>query len=251
MGAFAQIMGAHEGMNNNHTDESRLIERYLANELSESEREAFEERVLYSPALLDELEAAERLQQGLQDVAALEMANAPADQSIGRTGSAVVSLFQSPRYAMAASVLLLVSLSMSSFLLQQNRQLSTVDAGLPVQTEIIPLVSVRSGSGSDPVNTLNLGDGTNQYVMMLDPGFEDYAHFRASVYRLEAGEAKSMLWQVDEMIPGYEDMLALSVPGSVLEAGDFEIRVEGWRDDWPATHEHDRVNTLTLRVSDK
>jgi len=41
------------------------------------------------------------------------------------------------------------------------------------------------------------------------------------------------------------------VPGSVLEAGDFEIRVEGWRDDWPATHEHDRVNTLTLRVSDK
>ena len=53
------------------------------------------------------------------------------------------------------------------------------------------------------------------------------------------------------MIPGYEDMLALTVPGSVLEAGDFEIRVEGWRDDWPATHEHDRVNTLTLRVSDK
>src|SRR5210317_355453 len=128
MGAFAQIMGAHEGMNKNHTDETRLIERYLANELSEPEREAFEERVLYSPALLDELEAAERLQQGLQDVAALEMANAPADQSIGRTGSTVVSLFQSPRYAMAASVLLLVSLSMSSFLLQQNRQLSTVDA---------------------------------------------------------------------------------------------------------------------------
>ena len=60
-----------------------------------------------------------------------------------------------------------------------------------------------------------------------------------------------VLWQVDEMVPGYEDMLALSVPGSVLEAGDFEIRVEGWRHDWPATHEYDRVNTLTLRVSDK
>ena len=76
--------------------------------------------MLYSPALLDELEAAERLQQGLQDVTALEMANAPADQSTGRTRSVVVTLFQSPRYAMAASVLLLISLSCSSFLLQQR-----------------------------------------------------------------------------------------------------------------------------------
>lgn len=251
MGAFAQIMGAREGMNKNLTEESRLIERYLAGELTESEREAFEERMLYTPALLDELEAAERLQQGLHDVAALEMANAAADQPTGRNSSGVVALFQSPRYAMAASVLLLISLSMSSFLLQQNRHLNTADVGLPVPTEIIPLVSVRSATGNDPVNTLNLGDGTHQYVMMLDPGFEEYSHFRTTVYRLEAGAASTMLWQVDEMVPGYEDMLALSVPGSVLEAGDFEIRVEGWRDGWPAAHAYDRVNALTLRVSDK
>ena len=238
-------------MNKNHTDESLLIERYLANELSDSEREAFEERVLYSPALLDELEAAERLQQGLQDVTALEMANAPADQSAGRTQHAVVTLFQSPRYAMAASVLLLISLGLSSFLLQQHRQLEPFDGSLPVQTEIIPLVTVRSGAASDPVNTLSLGDGTGRYVMLLDPGFEEYTHFRASVYRLKAGGTETMLWQVDEMNPGYEDMLALSVPGSVLEAGDFEIRVEGWRNDWPSTRKYDQVSRLTLRVSDK
>ena len=75
-------------MNKKHTDESRLIERYLAVELSDSEREAFEERVLSSPALLDELEAEERLQQGLQDVTALEMANAPADRSTDHARSA-------------------------------------------------------------------------------------------------------------------------------------------------------------------
>lgn len=238
-------------MNKNQTEESLLIERYLADELSDSEREAFEERLLYSLGLLDELEAAESLQRGLQDVTAMEMANAPVGQSSGRAGSAVVSLFQSPRYAMAASVLLLVSLSVSSFLLQQNQHLSTTVGGLPVQTEIISLVSVRSGAGIDPINTLSLGDGSHQYVMMLDPGFEDYSHFRTTVYRLEAGGAKTKFWQVDDMIPGYEDMLALSVPGSVLEAGDFEIRVEGWRDEWPAASEYERVNTLTLRVKGK
>lgn len=87
--------------------------------------------------------------------------------------------------------------------------------------------------------------------MMLDPGFEDYSRFRTTVYRLENSGAKTMLWQVDDMSPGYEDMLALSVPGSVLEAGDFEIRVEGWRNEWPAAHEYEQVNTLTLRVSSK
>ena len=130
-------------MNKKYTEESRLIERYLADELSEKEREAFEERMLYSPALLDELEAAERLQQGLQDVTALEMANIPVGRSSGRTRSVVVTLFQSPQYAMAASVLLLISLSVSSFLLQQSPPITSVDGGMPVQTEIISLVSVR------------------------------------------------------------------------------------------------------------
>ena len=62
-------------MNKKITEDKGLIERYLANELTDTEREAFEERVLGSPALLDELEAAERLQQGLQDIAALELAS--------------------------------------------------------------------------------------------------------------------------------------------------------------------------------
>ena len=86
---------------------------------------------------------------------------------------------------------------------------------------------------------------------MLDPGFEDYSHYRATVYRKERGGADTLLWQVDEMTPGYEDMLALSVPASLLEPGDFEISVEGWRENWPEARAYDRINTLSLRVSDK
>lgn len=239
-------------MKKNQTNDDRLIDRYLAGELAGEELEAFEERLLYSPVLLDELEASERLRQGVQDVAAMERANAPAFRAVASAGSAsVVSLFRSPRYAMAASVLLLISLGVSSYLLQQNLQTPGMDGGLPALTRIIPLVSVRAAAGSEPVNQLVLGDELQQYVLMLDPGFEDYTHYRASVLRLEPGESARLLWQVDNMIPGYEDMLALGVPATLLQTGDYEVRVDGWRNGGTPGRGYEVVNTLSFRVTEE
>jgi len=224
-----------------------LIERYLGKELSSEEEEMFEERLLSSPQLLDELEAAERLQQGLHDVVAMDKARALEKQaSAGKRSARIVSMFHSPRYAMAASVLLLISLGVSSVLLQQKGQLGEFAPAHGLSAEIVPLVSVRSAAGSDPVNTLLLGDSPRQFVMMLDPGFEGYSHYRATLYRLGQPTGRTMLWQVDEMVPGYEDMLALSVPGSVLSPDNFEIELEGWRDEWPTDHNYEPVDTLTF-----
>ena len=227
-------------------NENLLIERYLKDTLSVKEREAFEERFLSSDELLDELEAAERLRQGLQDVVALEKAHASE-----KPASHVVAMFHSPRYAMAASFLLLISLGVSSILFQQNTRLTEIDTSRAAATEIVPLVSVRGTMGSDPVNTLLLGDTQKQFVIMLDPGFDAYSHFRATVYRLDPAEGKSMLWRVDKMIPGYEDMLALALPSSALSAGEFEVQLEGWRNEWPAGHGFDPIDSLTFRCIDK
>ena len=41
-----------------------------------------------------------------------------------------------------------------------------------------------------------------------------------------------------------EDMLALSLPGSILESGNYEIRLEGWQDEWPADHAFDPIRTI-------
>jgi hypothetical protein len=230
-------------MDEKYIKENSLVERYLQDKLSTEEREAFEEQFLSSDGLLDELEAAERLQQGLQDLAALEKAHAPAKQ-----GSRVMSMFQSPRYAMAASFLLLISLGVSSVLLRQNTRLAEFDSARALATEIIPLLSVRGATGSGTLNTVQLGGSAQQFVMMLDPGFETYSHYRATVFLLDPPQEPAMLWQVDEMRPGYEEMLALSLPGPVLKPGDFEIQLEGWRDEWPADHAFDPVDTLTFRV---
>ena len=229
-------------MDEKYTKEDMLVERYLEGKLTAEQTASFEEQFLSSDELLNELEAAERLGQGLHDVSALENAHVTK-----KLTSNVVSLFQSPRYAMAASFMLLVSLSVSSVLLQKNAHLSEFDSNQAVPSEIIPLVSVRGAAGNE-LNTLPLGDTPKQFVLMLDPGFEPYSHYRATVYRLDTAKEPAMLWQVDEMLPGYEDMLALSLPSSVLSTGDYEIQLEGWLDEWPANHGFEQLDIKSFKI---
>ena len=229
-------------MDEKYIKEEMLVERYLEGKLTAEQVASFEEQFLSSDELLNELEAAERLGQGLHDMSALENAHVTKKPT-----SNVVSLFQSPRYAMAASFMLLVSLGVSSVLLQKNAHLSEFDSNQAIPTEIIPLVSVRGAAGNE-LNTLPLGDAPKQFVLMLDPGFEPYSHYRATVYQLDTAKEPAMLWQVDEMLPGYEDMLALSVPSSVLNPGDYEIQLEGWQDEWPANHGFEQLETKTFKI---
>lgn len=239
-------------MDEEHTNQDLLIERYLQGKLSDEEATSFEEQFLSSDELLDELESAELLQQGLQDVATLKKAHAPDDNHLAEQPvSRIVSLFQSPRYAMAASFLLLLSVGFSSFLVKQNARFSDIGPSLAFSTEIIPLVSVRGAPDSEPINTLQLGDSAQQFVLMLDPGYEDYSHYRATIFRLNPASEAALVWQVNDMLPGYEDMLALSVPGSVLSQGDFEIHLEGWKDEWPDDHTFSPIETIHFRSINK
>jgi len=226
-------------MEKDYLDNNLLVERYLRGELSAEEQTAFEEALLCSVDLVDQVESAELLQKGLRDVANLEQAHSAAS-----TTSRFAALFNSPRYAMAASFLLLVSLGLSGTLLYQRGALD-----VPVMsTQIVPLVTVRGAPGDQAVNTLKIAQGNEQTVLMLDPGFEPYTRYRATIYRIEAGNEPARVVQVDGLTPGYEEMLALSLSSRGWKPGDYEVAIEGWRDEWPAGHAFDLVDTIPLRV---
>ena len=224
-------------------NENLLIERYLQGTLTREEEEAFEEAFVASPELLDHLEAAERLGEGLKDLYAEDGQAIPAP---GR--SAFPRLFHSPRYALAATVFLAVSLVFTGTLYRQNLELSaTPEASGAVPTKIVPLYSVRSADSSAPFNTVEPGE-TGSLVLMLDPGFENYSHYRATLARLSGENQAETLLQLGNMQPGYEDMLAMGVPSGLLGPGDYEVRIEGWRSEWPADREFEQVNRVTFRV---
>ncbi len=67
----------YEKMDREYIKDQQLIERHLQGKLSEVEREALEEQIMSSVDLLDDAEAAELLQQGLQDVFAVEEFQVP------------------------------------------------------------------------------------------------------------------------------------------------------------------------------
>lgn len=236
--------GTDKAMERKYINDNLLIERYLRDELSPAEAAAFEEAYLGSGELLDDLEAAEKLQQGLRDVTVLEKSVARSPRS-----RRIPSIFFSPQYAMAASFLLVASLGVTGLLYQQAGELDG-HTGAPgaVPAQIVPLVSVRGLPGGEPVNTIRLDSDTHTYVLMLDPGFEPYTHYRTSVFEAGAGSTGDPILEANHLTPGYEDMLALSIPAVVLEPGEFDIHIEGWREEWPPEHAFAPVDVLTLRV---
>src|SRR5688572_28028059 len=90
-----------------------VIERYLSGALTAAEEQAFEEAYLGDRELLDEVQAAERLREGIKEldgVARLERLRAPARWR---------QWLASPQYAAAASVLFAVPLGFSAILYRE------------------------------------------------------------------------------------------------------------------------------------
>lgn len=205
-----------------HIEKGLLVERYLRGGLSAEEEATFEEVLLASPELLDQLEAAERLQGGLRDLNAVEGATASVER-----GGAVTALFASPRFAMAASVLMAVSVVFAASMYRQNQLLESELAGsASAPTQVQALYSVRSAPGDAPVNTVSPAPG-GQIVLLVDPGFESFESYRGTLLRLDAGSDPEVVHEFDGLVPGYEDMLALALPSRLLTPGRYEILVEG------------------------
>jgi hypothetical protein len=134
------------------------------------------------------------------------------------TGSWFNRVFLSPQYAAAASILLVFSLGFSGLLYQQLQN-DDMFAG----TQVIPVLSVRSATSGRPAMQISISQPNNWIVLLVDPGFESYV---ASVARVDRADSQ-IVWQLDDLQPGYEDMLAVGLPGTVLEPGDYEIRLSG------------------------
>ncbi len=208
-------------MDMKHIENKLLIERYLQGTLSLEEEAEFEEAIVASPELLDQLEAAERLQHGLKDLSAVE-GTAPA-----MPGGAAVAVLASPKFALAATVLLAVSVVFSGSIYRQNLGLTAAleNAGTG-PTQVQALYSVRSDGNGAPVNVVS-PEPDGQVVLMVDPGFEPFASYRATLLRLDDGEPAKTVLELTGVTPGYEELLALALPSRTLPPGRYEIRVDG------------------------
>ena len=218
---------------------SDLIERYLQGRLSPAEEQAFEEAYLADPALLQEVQLAERLREGLKDWADVQEAPRPAARS------SWLARASSPRYGIAASVVAAVALVTAGALYVQNQGLEADGGGTAARhARVLPLMSVRGG-GEANTNAIAAPSADEWTVLLLDTGFADYDVFGAALLRDGSDEE---LLRLDGM-DASDGTVAFGVPGSALPPGRYEVRLEGARRDWPAGRAPDELSRTRLTVN--
>ena len=222
-------------MDRQYIREHQVIERYLSGTLTADEEQGFEEAYLGDGELLDQLQAAERLRDGIKE---LDSAG-----GLGRSRPRWQQTLASPRYAMAATVLLAVSLGFSSVLYNENQVLRGGGSQTPMITRFVALESVRGGN----VTEISAPAQDELTVLMIDAGVVAHDTYRAAITRRD-GEQSEQIWSRADLTPELNGTtIAISLQGRMLRPGTYEAKLDGRMNDWPAGR-FEQVTELRLVV---
>jgi hypothetical protein len=220
-------------------EQTRLVSRYVAGDLSRSERAEFEAWLVASPDLAAEVEMERRLRRGI--------ASAARRGWLKRGTGAPVAVDRRWRLALAASVLVSLAVGMSLLLPRPGVESPTVIQArakpvLPSRT--VRLGSVR-GVGSSPDILLARAEAPGQLVIEPDvvvltcedrsieiecaggsaPRTPQYAEYELDLVKRADG---NLAWRSPRQMPldGLPLSFALRDPGAIA-AGDYDLIVRG------------------------
>lgn len=202
-------------MDRQYIDMHLVTDRYLQDMLSESEKAEFEERLTWDQELIDEVDLAVRLREGLRQAAAEESHVA---KESGRGLLAI--LWSEPRYAAAASFMLAVALS--ALLFTGPFPSPRLPGGTATSTQLVPLAAVR-GPEAQQVKM----HASSPTILLIDVS-NNYSAYRVTITR--AGESNEVVWMQDDLQPTYLQMLAIAIPAGFLQSGNYRVGVEGLKD---------------------
>jgi ABC-type amino acid transport substrate-binding protein len=240
-------------------EQSRLVSRYVAGDLSRSERADFEAWLVASPELASEVDMERRLRRGIASAARRGWLKrgAPVQPTWDRRW----------QIAAAASVVLSVGLVLSAMLPREetvpsgaSRVAATSESRL-ASSRNVRLVNVR-GSGDAPDVSFSLTDAPGELVIDPDvvvltcengavelecaggggPQTPQYAEYEVDLIRRHGA---TLAWRSPRQQPVAATQLSFKLrdPGS-LDAGDYDLIVRGHSPD----HE-EVVARFWLRVS--
>lgn len=206
-------------MDRKYIDMHLVVDRYLQGVLAESEKAEFEERLVWDHELIDEVDLAEHLREGLRESVAEEKYTT----SHANRGLVVwlADVLSTPQYAAAASFLLAVTLT-TGVLLNPFAPAEEYQANPSTTTEIVPLLVLRG----ETAQTIRI-DHQSWTVLLVDV-MGDYDVYRVRIRRDESDA--DAFWTQSGLRPTYPDALAVGMPGKLLAAGRYVLTLEGLRD---------------------
>ena len=220
-------------------ESEEVIERYVRNQLSPEERQAFEEHFFACGECFEKLQAAERFIAGVRDAAARGLLEgAPKAVPASVAGGWL-------RWALAACACAAVAFAALAAWLSLNRipaldaELRQARAQLGVQrqrlTQLqqraeardlaqanVPLVILQSSRGQ-AASIATLPPDARQLVLWVEIGPTRFRSYRLDIY----SPANQPIASLADLIPGPQGALAVSIPSARLPAGDFRVTLRG------------------------
>ena len=228
-------------MDRQYIQDHQVIERYLRGTLTEDEARQFEVAYVADSSLLDEVELAACLKQSVGELSAagaIERARAP------RFG-----FLRSPQYAMAASVLLAVTLVFSGTLYRENAALRSSSGPIagPAPMRLVPIFTLRGENAA----TVEAPDAGEWLVLLLDPGTAMHDTYRAVVTARGAAQGGEDVdsWIVPSLEAGDDALIPIGFPPGLLGPGDYEIALEGRMRDWPDGRGFEPVSSTPITIT--
>lgn len=218
-------------MDKAYIDRHLVTDRYLQGTLSQQATAEFEERLTWDTELLEELELAEQLREGLRESAASGGFTArPSSPGM------IAAIWSTPRYAAAASFVLAVMLTSVIFVNIPEK----LDGGASAETDIVPLVAVRSAAAA------RVEVRPRAVTVLLVDASDGYPAYRAELHR--EGHGSEIVWQKSGLSPTYPESLAISLPPGFLTPGRYVLAVDGQLTNASGDTLYERVREIPFEV---
>ena len=205
-------------MDRSYIEKYFVVDRFVQGKLSESEAAEFEERMVWDQALVDEVQLVERLRDGLRHTPSNDASVFSRQNARDRA----FDFFATHRFALAASVLLITTLTYSFWFGTSGTDNDVAKTSTGI-TNVHRLEVVRS-------TTLPpIGVEVDAWTVLLvdaplKSSIEFYDSYRVTIRPNKEG-AEAILVQ-DRLTPTYEESLAIGVAGSALRDDIYVLTID-------------------------
>lgn len=209
-------------MDHSEAIRTKASERYLLNELSAAEREAYEDHYFSCPQCAEDVNAGAVLIANARELLRHERASVPSKRPV-KSASAAWFAWVRPAWGVAATALVLILLLYQSFVTipQLRRQAA---GSMPQALPSFSFITLGSRGGSELTVAVRPGEAFGMYVDI--PASIQFTSYTCEVQTTQGTPKFSV------SVSGQQarDTVQILVPGSTLAAGQYQLVIRGNRE---------------------
>ena len=229
-------------MDRQYIDDHHVVARYLADRLTDGEREAFEAYYLEHPDVVQEMEAAARFKVGLMKLRDLGELNR------------LVQQHKRPQWHYLAAAAAIAALAVGVFLVIDRSPathpilaasidaLHGTDGGPPTLTREYAILRTRGSAIDAEIQLPTFGAALELRVL---PEFSARPErYRVRLFRMSADDSLQSVAELGGLAPEPDNFVSIFVDGARLQPGQYRLAIVGD----PDTDARDKESAFILRM---